>query len=173
MRAILAVAAMAVLAGCSTLAYRDHPGSANMTNDQRHWGNSWMVTSLQEQTIQNAVLRQRTIFPYHFVTGSAELNALGERDLAMLADHLRMHPGQLDVRQDDVGKDLYQERVASVRAFLEREGVSMADVCIDDTHAGGDGMSSEQVIEVLKKSRSDKAGTGASEGGSGTGVGMK
>ena len=159
MKALVAVATAAILVGCGTAVFPEPSRPAKLTYEQRHWADSWMVSSLQEQTVRNAVLRQHTIFPYHFEGDSAELNAIGKRDLAILAGQFRNHAGRLNVRRDEACDRLFQERVASVRAFLWHEGVPPGNVRIADACAGGDGMDSEQTMEVLRRSREKKTAT--------------
>ena len=102
-----------------------------------------------EDAVRNGVITNRTIFPYHFATGSADLNELGRRDLSILADHYRQYPGLLSVRRQDASEEVYQARTAAVTAFLGCKGVDMTRMQIEDAAPGGPGRSSEEVRALL------------------------
>lgn len=48
-----------------------------------------MTEDLEAEQAANGVVRQKTVFPYHFNTDSPKLNELGERDLMILAKHYK------------------------------------------------------------------------------------
>ena len=41
-----------------------------------------ILLTYTEEARENAVLRQMTIYPYHFINGTARLNDLGRRDVS-------------------------------------------------------------------------------------------
>lgn len=108
-----------------------------------------LATSFRDATIQNAIIRQHTLFPYHFTANSAELNELGAHDLAVLSEHFREHPGQLNVRCGQAPEALYSRRVETVVGLLSDAGVETDRVEIRDALAGGDALASEQVVVIL------------------------
>ena len=57
----------------------------------------WMVRYYSDAAIENAIIAQQAMFPYHFVEGGAQLNELGQRDLAILAEHYSKQPGTLHI----------------------------------------------------------------------------
>ena len=63
-----------------------------------------MIEDYDAEQAANGVVRQKTVFPYHFLNDSPALNELGERDLALLANHYRdnvlPYVGQTDVLQE-------------------------------------------------------------------------
>ncbi len=69
--------------------------------------NSGLVKTYNDIAIQNAVISQHTLFPYHFVNNAMELNELGDSDLKVLAEHFAKHPGKLNIRRGNISEDLY------------------------------------------------------------------
>jgi len=112
---------------------------------------AWLVESMQDTQIENAIIRQHTVYPYHFVVNSAELNELGGRDLDVLARHYKEHPGQINIRRGDIGEDLWQARCKTIVKQLADSGVDMNLVSIDEGLAGGDGMTAPEVILRFRK----------------------
>lgn len=105
-----------------------------------------------------AVIRQHTIYPYHFVAESATLNELGQRDVEILAGHYASLPGDggippatLSVRRGDASPGLYDARVRAVTAELARGGVANDRVRIADTVPGGDGMLPGKIKVILQR----------------------
>jgi len=109
------------------------------------------VTAYGNVAIENAVIRQHTMFPYHFVPDSPKLNSLGRRDLGVLAQHFVDNPGRLNVRQGRTPDELYQSRVDTVRQHLRDAGVRVDDVTMGDDLAGGDGLTSTEVVLILSE----------------------
>jgi hypothetical protein len=114
--------------------------------------------------IENALITQHTLYPYHFVTDGEALNDLGRRDLGVLAGHYAEHPGVLNIRRDQTPEELYNARVVHVLAALKEAGVQTERVSVSDDMPGGSGMPSEQVVTILHSTsgRSGSAGSAAS-----------
>ena len=127
--------------------------------------NAKLVRSVQDTAIVNAIVRQHTIFPYHFVQNSSELNGLGQRDLQVLAEHYREYPGQLNVRSGGASRDLYRARIETVMAFLRDADVDTAPIGIGDDLPGGDGMPSEQVVLILEEEKGTSDSDSSDDGG--------
>lgn len=102
-------------------------------------------------SLHRAVLAQSALHPYHFVPGAAGLNALGRRDLAILADALREHPGALSVRRGDATPELHEARVAAVLVALAEAGVARERVDLGEGLPGGAGAPAARVLKVLAK----------------------
>jgi len=111
----------------------------------------WLVNTVNDTAVRNAIIRQRTLFPYHFVAGGAALNDLGTHDVAILASHFKNNPGQLSVRRGDTPRELYAARVAGVADAIGKAGIDKNSVKIYDSPASGDGMPSEWVLIFLHK----------------------
>jgi hypothetical protein len=110
-----------------------------------------LVPTLNNIHVENAILAQHTLYPYHFVLDGAELNELGQRDFAVLARHFVEHPGLLNVRQGEgIGPDLYKARVAYVTSRLKEAGVEAGRVSVSDGMPGGPGMRSEAVVTIVE-----------------------
>ena len=132
--AALSAVLLGLLAACEAPVY-----PANGTGDL-----------LLAASLQRAIVVQSTLFPYHFVTGSAELNELGQRDLAVLAHHFQAHAGALSVRRGDATPELEDARIKAVLTALAAAGVGKDKVAVHDGLPGGDGLASARVIEILK-----------------------
>ncbi len=74
------------LAGCTTTI-----GSEYVYQDveERRAANEEMVRAYQNDQIANAIVRQKTLFAYHFVPDTPLLTELGEHDLSILATHYK------------------------------------------------------------------------------------
>ena len=128
-----------------------------------HLINSQLVKSYNDIAIQNAIVSQHTLFPYHFVKNGAELNELGQRDIAALTSHFMKHPGQLNIRRYNTTADLYEARVNVVHERLQEAGIDMERISISDNMPGGSGVASERILIIL-----EQASKGASSGTSTT-----
>lgn len=137
----LVVATMlALAAGCS-----DNPPPSKLDASKV---DPWLVEMPNDIAIRNAIVRQQTIYPYHFVVGGATLNDLGRSDAAVLAAHYKAYPGRLSIRRGDAPKELYDARVKEVLLVLSQCGVAMNRASIIDAPAGGDGITSERVLAI-------------------------
>ena len=138
----------------------------DLTSPQRRRAANEEITRLPfEEQVRNAVIRQHTIFPHHFVSGTDELNTIGERDLRILADHYTDHPGgPLQVRSEGSCCKLDEARVAAVKCFLEHEGVDVAALTISGDYPGGDGMASTRVLKAVTAEEQDSSTEESSEG---------
>jgi len=116
-----------------------------------HIINSQLVNTYNDIAIQNAIVSQHTLFPYHFVKNGAELNELGQKDLAALTSHFMKHPGHLNIRKQNTPGNLYDARVNLVRERLQRAGIAMERISISDGMPGGSGMTSERVLVILEQ----------------------
>lgn len=133
--------ALLAAAGCQDawLPYEDH-GDAN----------AQLVRSPGDEAIRNAIIRQHTLFEYHFVPNAPDLNNLGASDLAVLIEHFSKHPGQLNIRRGSESDELYQARMEGVVERLAAADVEVEKVTIGDGPAGGDMKPSREVIEILR-----------------------
>jgi hypothetical protein len=108
-----------------------------------------LVKTINNIAVENAIITQHTLYPYHFVADGEQLNELGQRDFGVLAQHFKEHPGVMNIRQGEAGAELYEARVAQVLSGLKQAGVETSRMSISDAMPGGSGMSSEQVITIL------------------------
>lgn len=133
--------------------------------------NASLIESLQRTQIDNAIIRQQAMFPYHFVAHSAELNGLGRRDALILARHYASHPGKLYLHAGDADDRLYERRAEALRDFLAGNGVDPQRIEISgDAMPGGNGADAARVLFILEAERAG-ARAGASNPGDGLGAG--
>lgn len=113
--------------------------------------NRAMVQWLNNAAIDNAIIRQHALYPYHFVANSQELNDLGRRDVMVLSNFYRMNPGKVNVRKAGTPDELYEARVQYVVQAMEHYGVDPNRIeVIKDGFPGGDGASAERVMQILE-----------------------
>ncbi len=111
----------------------------------------WSGDRLQNTTINNAIIAQHTLFPYHFTPNGETLNELGLRDLAVLASHYRRYPGKLNIRRGNTDPAIYVARVRHALASLGDAGVDTNRIATYDGLPGGEGMTSEQVLIIRQR----------------------
>ncbi|MHC4131242.1 MAG: hypothetical protein ACYSSP_07070 [Planctomycetota bacterium] len=116
--------------------------------------NRKLVTTYNDMAIENAIITQHTLYPYHFIQNSEGLNELGYRDFGILAGHFIENPGSLIVRQDHtVTDELYEQRVGHIQEMLEEAGVDSERFNIEDGMPGGSGVTSERVLFILERAK--------------------
>ena len=126
--------------------------SMETSQDQdRHFVNSRLIGYYNDTAIENAIVSQHTLYPYHFVTNGAELNELGRRDLAVLTKSFMQHAGNLNIRRHNTPADLYMARVNSTLDLLQEAGIQMDRMSISDDMPGGSGMASERVLIISRQ----------------------
>ncbi|MFC1805463.1 hypothetical protein ACFL09_00595 [Planctomycetota bacterium] len=118
--------------------------------------NAGLVNSVLDQAIRNAIIRQHTLFGYHFVDNAATLNELGQHDLELLAARHKEHPGTVLVRQGDTAPELFEARVNEVKRLLVEAGVDEKRVKVEDGTPGGDGMPMARVLVIAGASAAPK-----------------
>ncbi|MFH1371881.1 MAG: hypothetical protein ABII09_11440 [Planctomycetota bacterium] len=120
--------------------------------------NAGLITAFNDTAMENAIIAQHTLYPYHFVNNSDQLNELGRRDLAILSKHFKEHPGQLNMSGDGVNETLYQERITYIVGQLKKDGIDTSNIIISDGMPGGSGMASNDVLQIKEadqKARND------------------
>jgi hypothetical protein len=143
-KAVLTVTLVCVVVFCGCQEQQAGP-----TVDQSQV-NRKIVDTYSDLMIQNAVVAQHTLYPYHFVNNSAQLNGLGERDLAALVQHFQENPGQITVHQGKTEPLLYQSRAQTVYEKLLAGDIPDSKIKIVSGMPGGDGIQSNAVIEILE-----------------------
>ncbi len=126
-----------------------------------------VINAVGDKQMANAIVTQHTLYPYHFVTGTADLNELGQRDLDVLAKYYRSHPGELNIHGAGEPAELTHDRMHNVQETLVHGGIDMSRMKIVDGVAGGDGMDSEHVLRILARDEKD-AGQGYTDSTGGT-----
>jgi len=110
-----------------------------------------LIKAINNIGLENAIVVQHTLYPYHFVANGDGLNDLGRRDFGVLASHYKEHPGPLTIRQGDAPAELYERRVAHVSQRLQQAGVEVSRVGLSDGMPGGTGMPSGRVVLIIRE----------------------
>jgi hypothetical protein len=105
--------------------------NVNKAPDERVM-NTKLMEIYSNSSIQNAIISEHTLYPYHFVKDGADLNELGRRDLAVLARHFAKNGGPLNIRRLNAPDELYEARVGVVYAALQDAGIDMARIDTSD-----------------------------------------
>ncbi len=127
-----------------------------------------LVNTLNNIQVENAIITQHTLYPYHFGVDAGELNDLGQRDLMVLAGHFKDHPGILNIRRGETAAQLYDARVAHVLSQLKEAGVETSRMNVSDGMPGGSGMPAERVVTILQVQVEEAVPTSMSSGSNGT-----
>jgi hypothetical protein len=158
------LAAGAAMAGCQNK-YGTTP-----IHDDRGAYNAWTIEAVNDGAVRNATLAQHTLYPYHFVEFSDQLNDLGRRDVHVLATHYRRYPGEVNIRRGGEAASLYDARVRSVAEALRVAGVAPETIRIGDGMPGGDGNPSDRVIAIMQAERQRMMGGAGAPAPGGTPV---
>lgn len=110
-----------------------------------------MVDVNRTQPIDQAVIVQHTLYPYHFFEGKDVLNDVGCRDLRLIADYYRESGVPLNVQRGGVSQELYDARVRSVAKFIADCGIADNRIQIVEGRPGGAGMASMWVVKIMSK----------------------
>jgi hypothetical protein len=150
-------------AGCT-----NHYGMMPIQDDRGAY-NAWTIETAFDSSARSAIITQRTLYPYHFVPDSPDLNELGRHDVEILAARLARRGGELSIRQGEEPDGLYEARMATVMMELSAAGVDPAAIRLGDEFPRGEGMRADQIIHILKQERTSPqlapAATGIGIGG--------
>ena len=146
------------------------PACHSMQRDAGRSARSAFQSASQETAVNNAIIAQHTLFPYHFVANGSALDELGLYDLAVLTAHFIKYPGELNVRRGDATPELYSDRVNVVIELLSAGGVDTNRVATRDAPAGGDGRPAEQVLAIMEADRELRAAPAPTARRGGVGV---
>lgn len=125
--------------------------------------NRQLIKTYNDMALENAIISQHTLYPYHFIQNGAELNELGKRDLAVLIKHFIKNDGHLNIRKNDISADLYESRVESVYKRLQEAGLDMDRINISDDMPGGAGIASESILVILAQEDEPTSSTNRTE----------
>jgi len=139
---ILMVLSCILLSGCCN----DANNSSESFDDRKL--NEGLINSFNDTSMENAIISQHTLYPYHFINDSPNLNDLGMRDLSILAKHFKDNPGQLNVSHQNANEALYAQRTSFIAEQLNKSGVDMSKIIISDGMPGGSSMSAEDVLLI-------------------------
>ena len=79
----------ATMAGCSTKGAMGYGTPVVQNASERRLANTTMVNWLYDESVKNGIVRQKTLFSYHFVPDTPLLTELGAHDLSILARHYK------------------------------------------------------------------------------------
>lgn len=142
-----------VSSGCDSTKSKssDHPAPTALQRDDITKMDRWAVTSPMRAQADAAVVRERVLYEYHFVDGTARLTPLGRRDSATLARHFQGEVWVLNVRQGGADDELYASRIRTVKSLMKPLGVTEGDLVIVDGPAGGDGLAGVDARRIRKE----------------------
>jgi len=139
---ILVILFYVLLSGCN---------ENKVQNPDKSLINAQLIQTYNDMALENAIIAQHTLYPYHFIQNGAGLNELGKRDLGILINHFVTSPGFLNIRKSDTPSDLYASRVEFVYQQLQKAGLNTDKINITDEMPGGSGIASETILVILEK----------------------
>jgi hypothetical protein len=110
--------------------------------------NAGLINAYNDTAMENAIIAQHSLFSYHFINNSDQLNELGRRDLSILTKHFKEYPGPLNISRDGISENLYKARVAYISKQLKKDGIDTSKLTISDGLPGGSGMASTEVVQI-------------------------
>lgn len=149
--------AVAVLCGAWMGCESDQPKESPAPQPSAREVNTALINSFKDTSIRNAIIVQHTLYPYHFVADSAMLNELGQKELAVLLDHmLQTDPnGRLTVRQGGTPRELYEARLRTVHQAIADAGIDKERIRLSEGGmVGGEGMPSYLLPGLIEERNS-------------------
>ena len=140
-----------VIAGCESSATKDKkspPSDTALQRDQLSKIDAWAVEVPIQTSVENAVIRQRVLYDYHFVEGDVRFTPIGRRDARILARHYKGAKWELNLKQGRASDELYQRRMNAVAMMMKSNGVALADLTIVDGVPGGQGVPSADARRI-------------------------
>jgi hypothetical protein len=152
---LAAVGVALIIAGCKT--YTRPP-------EQIRSDNANAVSTLFEAQDEQGIIAQRTIYPYHFVSGTSSLNARGVEVLDVLSGYYKEHSGILSIPRRGEEEALHLARVDGIKSFLTDRGVNTNNVYITMEALPVGGVSSHEMRRIMESDRERGAQQGAQGG---------
>ncbi len=152
---IAAIGAISISGGCTQqeMEVRRQARQAQLSRSE----DMQIVEAVRDSGVRAAIVAEHTIYAYHFVSNSDELNELGQRDLSVLASHYRAHAsgGMLNVYRTGTSEALYSARVKVVVAALKAQGVNTDQLHVSDGPAGDGKTMSQDVLRDVRAMHAD------------------
>ena len=135
--------ALGGLTGCASDQQTDQAEYADPIPDGSY------VAMYAEEAIDNAIVREHTVYMHYFRPNGAQLNTLGRRVIETLAQNYGEYAGTLSIVQGDANDEIYEARIEAVRDALTDVGVDPSRITIGAMVPGGDGIRSDAVLSIL------------------------
>lgn len=145
-----ALGCLVVASGCTPDAVDDDVARSSLNRD--------IARMYARDSEDLAIIRQHSLYPYHFRYGTAHLTELGQRNMDVLASAYRVSGGAVNVQQGPATTALYLLRIAAVLDGFEERGVERHSVTISDGLPGGDGLGSKNAVRFLEDDKSSEGG---------------
>lgn len=136
-----AIAAL-VLAGCNQPEKRLNAPPHGQPHETTDMQGTFVYMS------DNALLADMNVSDMHFMPHRARLSGSGERHLARLAMLMHEYGGTLRFSTSLTDKQLIQDRIATVRDFLNAAGVDTTTQWMTEDMVGGEGMDATEAILI-------------------------
>jgi hypothetical protein len=146
-RVLAAVILMAVVVGCCEDPYVDQ--NALMLDRAT-------IEAARMEPIDQAIITQHTLYPYHFAEGKDTLMPLGCHDLQVLVDHYRDQGVAMNVQRGGASQELYDARVRTVAKFIADVGVPEGRIQITQGLPDGPGLAGYWVVKIMAKQEPGK-----------------
>ena len=117
--------------------------------------NKRIVESSFAHQISAGVRMDRTIYPYHFLIGEAQLNRLGEEQVDELTQGGAIRSFTVNIPQGNVPAELHKARVDAVRSRLVANGIADERIAVVDQRPGGSGVATSVMMSFLGEKGDD------------------
>lgn len=150
--AVMLTAASLLPIGC-TNAPKTAPDRRIINDDVQYAADQQFVKDPFDEQARLGMVRQRTLFEADFQIDSATLSPLGRKDVTILAQAVREDGGSISVRKGSASQELYDARIAEVRARLVAAGIQLERIVIVDRPAGGTGEATAEALVIRRDVR--------------------
>lgn len=117
--------------------------------------NQRIIESSFTHQISAGTRMDRTIYPYHFTVGEAELNRLGEEQVDQLTEGGATRSFSVNIPQGNVPAELHQARVKAVRARLVANGIGDDKIAVVDQRPGASGVATSVMMSFMGEKGDD------------------
>jgi hypothetical protein len=164
MRIVIALSVLSLaLVGCKTEQEQSElRGTAAMRSGE----------TIRNAAIEQAIISQHTLYPYHFITNSPELNELGWRDLGVLVRHFAHASGDLNLARGTTSDALYEKRAQALLTALRTAGIAKDRVAVVEGRRGGAGISGTRRVRIIDSSVNPLGAPPRAGGDTGSAAGM-
>jgi hypothetical protein len=143
-RGIALAAGLALIVGCESTPPDGDMQSGEFVADAQDMRDTF------DQMADAALLADMTVSDYHFVPLRSMLTPLGEQRLVRLAHLLDEYGGEVRFNSNSTDKALTQQRLETVIAFLQTQGVDTTAEVVREDLPGSLGMSAEEAVLIKK-----------------------
>jgi hypothetical protein len=127
---------------------KPQPNTIRVEDDVQREADRQFTKEPFDDQVRQGVIRQKAIFESQFKPDTAELTAIGQRNVHILAQAMRESGGRIAVPRGSAPNALYGARLAAVRKALADEGIARDRVEVGDGASGGPGVATAEALSI-------------------------